>query len=340
MSGQKKRGLDMILKNILMVLLIGTSFAITGCTEKSDKLLPVPDFTGLEKEDKQDIGEYVPFNPSVDILFIIDDSGSMQSHQNNLSTNIDLFIAELSNNSVLDWRIGVTTSSWNGTGYGSLTGTPAFVDKNTANFKSILKNNLLVGTWGDPNEVFIETAAGATSSVNLAGPNKSFFRQDALLVIFFITDTEDQGVVTPANAFSSLVSFKNGDPKKLVSYAVLADPNNCEGEGVQPTLIREFLRLTNGKEFSLCDPKFGQNLASIANDILDKIEMVIRLRQRPVVSTITVQFGTQTIPNDPAVGWVYDPIRNVIIISKDLELKPEPKGTQLEVKFIAAILEK
>lgn len=330
----------MNLMKSLMVLLMAISFSVTGCTEKSDKLLPVPDFTGLEKEDKQDLGEYVPFNPSVDILFIIDDSGSMSSHQNNLSTNIDLFIAELSNNSVLDWRIGVTTSSWNGTGYGSLTGTPAFVDKNTANFKSVLKNNLLVGTWGDANEVFIETAAGAISGLNLAGPNKGFFRQDALLVVFFITDTEDQGQVSPANAYNGLVSFKSGDPKKLVSYAVLADPTNCAGEGMQPNLIRDFLRLTNGKEFSLCDPKFGQNLASIANDILDKIEMIIRLRQRPVVSTITVKFGTQTIPNDPAIGWVYDPQRNAIIISKDLELKPEPKGTQLEVRFIAAILDK
>lgn len=316
--------------------------SLVGCTEKSDKLLPVPDYSGLRKEDKQDLGEYVPFNPSVDILFIIDDSGSMSSHQNNLSTNIDQFIAELSNNLILDWRIGVTTSSWggtgSGTGYGSLTGTPAFVDKNTANFKAILKRNLLVGTFGDSQEVFIETAAGAISPTNLAGANNGFFRPDALTVIIFITDTEDQGQVTPMSAFSSLVSFKNGDPKKLVSYAVLADPNNCDGEGMDPLLIREFLRLTGGKEFSLCDPKFGQNLASIANDILDKIEMVIRLRQRPVVSTITVKFGTQIIPNDPKVGWVYDPQRNAIVISKDLELRPEPKGTQLEVKFVAAIL--
>lgn len=139
-----------------------------------------------------------------------------------------------------------------------------------------------------------------------------------------------------------MVNFKGGDPKKLAAYAVLANPKipTCEGEGVEPTLIRDFIRLIGGKEFSLCDPKFGQNLAGIANDILDKIEMVIRLKQRPVVSTIVVKFGTQIIPNAPGTGWVYDPQRNALILGKDLQLKPEPKGTQIEVKFVSAILDK
>jgi hypothetical protein len=42
------------------------------------------------------------------------------------------------------------------------------------------------------------------------------------------------------------------------------------------------------------------------------------------------------IPNDPKKGWVYDPTRNALVFGEELDLKPEPTGTQVQVSFTAA----
>lgn len=326
------------MKQILWSLLL--PFLIAGCAEKSEKLLPVPDYSGLKKEAKQDLGEFINFNPAVDILFVIDDSGSMDLHQANLAKNIDQFIGQLSANAILDWRVGVVNSSSFPKGYGTLRGTPNFVDKTTPQFETRMRQNLIVGTNGDPEEVFIQAVTTAVSPTSVLGKNAGFFRPDALLAIFIITDTEDHGTVNPTDAVAALKAFKGGDADRLLAYAVLANPRslNCKGEGEEPYRIREFVNALNGKLFDLCDPQFGNNLAAVGADIVENIEMTIRLKQRPVVSTLQVWYGSQKIENDWSTGWGYDPQRNAIVFSKDMKLKPEPKGTQIQVKFTSAIL--
>jgi hypothetical protein len=54
----------------------------------------------------------LPASVSTDILFVVDDSGSMSANQANLATNLDAFINTLVASPVQDdFRIGVTTSS-------------------------------------------------------------------------------------------------------------------------------------------------------------------------------------------------------------------------------------
>ncbi|HEY5677089.1 MAG TPA: hypothetical protein VIR81_09895, partial [Myxococcales bacterium] len=56
--------------------------------------------------------QVVPAAVSTDILFVVDDSGSMSEEQANLAANLDAFIDTLAASPVQnDFRIGVTNSS-------------------------------------------------------------------------------------------------------------------------------------------------------------------------------------------------------------------------------------
>lgn len=87
----------------LLLLVVG------ACSETSPKLVPLP---LVKKEHIRNIGDSkVSFNRALDILFVVDDSGSMAEHQDNLSKNVKLFTQGIVNNQILDYHIGVTSSS-------------------------------------------------------------------------------------------------------------------------------------------------------------------------------------------------------------------------------------
>ncbi|MEK7358314.1 MAG: hypothetical protein AAB250_17845, partial [Bdellovibrionota bacterium] len=89
---------------------------LIGCSEETPKLVE-PQHVKREKV-KDSGGEKYTFNPKVDILFVVDDSGSMDAHQQNLAKNIELFTKGLQNNQILDYHFGVLTSSMGGFGSG------------------------------------------------------------------------------------------------------------------------------------------------------------------------------------------------------------------------------
>lgn len=100
-----------------LALLIFATF-IQGCSPPSSdekwvrpihrtKITPPPP----EVEVKQDaVGVTSPlqkFDPKVDILFVIDNSSSMDKHQKDLVVNIEKFVSKFSSNKIVDYHIGV-----------------------------------------------------------------------------------------------------------------------------------------------------------------------------------------------------------------------------------------
>src|SRR3954469_18675110 len=72
------------------------------------------------------------YDPLVDILFVIDNSGSMGSHQANLAQNIGLFIDQIKKNVNLNFHIGVISTDMSDSYQrGKLQGLPKFVSNTT-----------------------------------------------------------------------------------------------------------------------------------------------------------------------------------------------------------------
>lgn len=319
--------------------------AISACSGKSDKLLPTSP-SGEKAGEVADIDD-----PKIDILFVVDDSGSMDEHQRNLSANINMFVDEIKNLNFIDYHIGVTTSSVDTTfgsvaPRGQLYGNPAFVDRNTPNGDYLLKQNLIVGINGSGSEQLLNPVYMALTPPMSNGPNVGFYRPDAYLAVIFITDTEDGSARTspsmnPTSLYNFLLGLKLNDPTKILGYGAIVPVNgagNCsrDSEG-PPYLIEQFLRMVKGQFFSLCDPRFGLQLAAVAKNLVKNVTRVIHLRRWPVVSTIKVSYGRQIIANDYKTGWVYEPSSNSILFGENFVLSNnEPPGTKLEISFVTA----
>lgn len=327
---------------------------IAACSPESPKLKEQP--TG-KRESVKDVDETAKFNPKVDILFVIDDSGSMSTHQDNLSRNIPLFTAAIQANTILDYHIAVTSSTFNngnpqhcmtgiaracgqGVLHGGISGIN-YIERSTPNGIAVLAQNMKIGTSGDSSERFFAPVRAALSQPLVDGLNKGFYRPDAALVVIFVTDAEDQSMnFGPDDYERFLVGLKKGDASRALTYGVIigsTDGSGCaRDESTLPTRIEKAITNMGGSQFGLCDADFGTKIANLAYDLVQKVSKVMYLTRAPDPSTISVTFGTQTIPNDLDEGWTYDPVRNALIFGDKLELTKQPDGTELEVTFIAA----
>lgn len=323
-----------------------------GCSPESPKAV-TPPVGKIEKIENSD--ETASFNPAVDILFVVDDSGSMASHQTNLSKNISLFTAEIQKNQFLDYHIGVvTTSMWPGTGCDpatricgngilvrSPTGVP-FITRQTPNGLAMLEKNLIVGTSGNSQEKIFDPIQAAFSQPAIGGDNVGFLRSEASLAIVVITDTEDQSTNSdPRSIASFLTNLKSGRPERVLFYGAMipstvATPS-CPRDDGPPLKIEQVMTTFKGTEFNVCDNDYGVRLAHIAADVVQKVGRIMYLTRPPVPGTIVVMYGSQEIPEDAESGWLYDPVRNALLFGSKLTLSVQPQGTKLEVGFTAGV---
>ncbi len=335
-------------KNISLILVL-LSYLGLSCSPSHPSR--DPKIEGLRKTEGFNLN--VRFNPKVDILLVVDDSGSMMSYQNNLSRNMMAFVNEISRNKLIDYQIGVTTTDWNPRRRrgGFLTGSPSFITKSTPGGLQEISRRVVAGTSGSGDEMFFDNIISTITPPNMGpnGPNGNFIRDDAFLAIIMITDTEDEeSQQTTDEFYQALVDIKLGDPLKVLAYGALipsniSDPTcrrDSEGEPYRlEAFLKKVVQAQGQKEgdniFNLCDADYGPKLAVIGEDLTNKVGYFIPLGQFPVLNTIVVTYGSQVVPADAEKGWSYDPGRVGIKLSKELELKEEP-GAELKVSFLPA----
>jgi hypothetical protein len=152
----------------------------------------------------------------IDVLFVIDNSGSMGQEQTNLIANFPQFINVL-NNSGLDYRVAVTTTGRNytytmqfppplpsipqsidGGDNGAMlkpaacTGmTKRWIEKSDPDPSGTFSCVANVGTSGPGDEMPLSAMRDAFEERIADGTNVGFKRPDALLGIVFLTDEED-----------------------------------------------------------------------------------------------------------------------------------------------------
>ncbi len=149
----------------------------------------------------------------MDILFVIDDSGSMEQEQENLATNFPLFVDVLnafsgSSGTPIDYHLGVTTTSvskeWTVLDVipedqdgddGSLinngcTMPRKWLERDDSELSSTF-SCVAQATGGANDEMPLEAIRLAATDRVTDGTNAGFFRDDALLAIVMLTDEND-----------------------------------------------------------------------------------------------------------------------------------------------------
>jgi len=290
------------------------------------------------------------FDPKADILFVVDDSGSMDTHQRNLAANVSLFTSIFLKTSILDYNIGVVTTDSEGFNSGpccgKLVGTTKIVTKTTPRSDAVLQTNLMVGTNGSGRETPFATASLALSAGLLNTWNKGFIRQAAALIVIFITDAEDQSPsVSPQGLLNEMMILKGNDKRRVLSYGAIipSTETGCARDGFEtPRRLEEFLDIVpNGKAgggagdniVSLCARDYGQRLAEFALQIVDSISSTIYLTRLPDPKSLRVSYGAIDLPEDDKKGWSYNAERNIIQLGPDIDWTAQPPGSRVEVHY-------
>ena len=188
----------------------------------------------------------------VDVLFVVDDSGSMGEEQETLSKNFDAFIAA-ANTWKTDYQIAVTTTDI-GQG-GALQGDVKVVTPATSD---AFIQSVLVGTGGSGTEQGLLAA-----QKSLAGAFGAALRDDATLVIIFVSDEEDQSPGDYGDYLGWYLDLKGGGLDLMTAFAIVGPPGSCSSEagsadaGVRYISVAE---QTGGSWASICDPSFSTAL--------------------------------------------------------------------------------
>lgn len=93
------------MRSITKLILLSTMWALAACQTESGDLGPGKIDYGTAKVESDGVKKDI--TAEVDILFVVDDSGSMRAHQATLAKNIDRFVDAFAKKSIVDFHIGV-----------------------------------------------------------------------------------------------------------------------------------------------------------------------------------------------------------------------------------------
>lgn len=296
--------------------------------------------------DTNSFQQSVNYQPrKIDILWVIDNSGSMQTSQDQLASSFPAFINRIQSLN-FDFRMGVTTSdAWTGQfngnqtlfrlrdGVGATRSGIYVIDPNTPNLATVFTTNVKQGISGNGDERAFQSMQNV---LNYAG-NSDFRRPGSHLAIIVVSDEDDFSATTASNInnnynhanlipLSNYVNFLNNlagvnDLANGVhnwSFNTVAildtacrDELNVSFGGRR--VGQRYIQLSNasgGAKTSLCDD-FGSNLGLIQDTILSA-SSVFQLDREPIPSSIRVTVDGQSVVENSQNGWSYNATTNQI----------------------------
>ncbi|MFP2907926.1 vWA domain-containing protein [Pyxidicoccus sp. 3LFB2] len=250
---------------------------------------------------------------AVDVLWVVDDSGSMAPRQEALARNFQAFISLFSEGRI-DFRMGVATTDLF-TRPGELVGEPRVLSPTTPDLERAFGNSVRVGTQGSAYEAGLEAASRVLqreSSRNApvlearaacesgcgseacreqcaVAHAVDFLRPGAWLYLAFVTDEDDRSpsaVRTYWRAFEQVKGI--GNDGTVVASAIIGDvPGN--GCGAEPgTRYAELVTLTGGELGSICDTDFADTLRTLATSAVG-LRRTFALEQVPRADSLQVR---------------------------------------------------
>lgn len=262
-------------------------------------------------QEQQAFGEIVTYNNKVDILFMMDNSSSMLQYQNKFSAQVPAMLEKL-NALKLNYHIGITTSDMRsgGTG-GDLVGTPNFLTSGSSDLVNVLTNRVKVGQSGSDLERGLESMQNVLSASNLSGAHKDFFREDALLVLIFLTNEDDYSTGSSAsyvNFLNALKPSSNGQTSWIANFiGVVSIDSDCSTTADFKEAGLRYMSLveaSGGRNESICKTSLAQAVQNIRARIIE-VMTDFALKRKPVVDTITVFIDGVKLAQDYVNGWSY-----------------------------------
>jgi hypothetical protein len=264
--------------------------------------LGIGDYVGMITETFEQVGTI-----KTDILFVIDNSGSMSRNQSNIKNNFDYFI-NVFNAASADYQIAFITTD----------------DQNFVAGKIV--SNLSTDPVGEVAEIIDQIGTGGSAtetgvyytwySMQPGGDAElcgAFSRADSKLVVIYVSDEPDF-----AERFTTMTWLQFADDLKsqrssnaLVSaHAVAGDyPSGCStsfGYAQFGSGYYDVVTELGGEYMSICATDWGNQMDTLARETI--ASSIYYLGSNPIEPTIEVVVNGIIVTN-----WEYDEILNAIV---------------------------
>ena len=241
-----------------------------------------------------------------DILWVVDNSGSMQSSQNKLSNNFSLFIEDFAEKDINFKMAIITTDSAIDKSGNKLNSSE--LKKNKQKFIDDFKTKIKVGTQGSHVEKAFEMTKKFLESYS------SWNRSNALLAIIFVSDEKEGGnnatVRRPVKYYTEAIAKSKGGSLEGVRAFSVCKKGYCDR-------FEKISNDTNGltrylkDSFADMSKEFGESIVRT----LVGLKTVFPLNINPLEpDKLSVEVNGTTVPRDTneSEGWNYDGITNAI----------------------------
>jgi hypothetical protein len=331
-------------KRLFLGLVVCAGLVGAGCSPKGSTFSLLPDQNNFQQN-------AASTNGKIDILWVIDNSGSMATSQANLAANFQRFISTFDTKG-FDYRLAVTTTDAylelfgagaaqsvfrDGTDNTSHTGV-FVVTPQTPNLSQTFLTNVQQGTFGSGDERAFQSFKQALSNP----ANLPFPRPDAFLSVIMLSDEDDFSHATPIsfdNQYSnpalytvdSYVAFLDsltGATSVTRSMKYNVNSISILDEACRTTLSNAFpgrkigtryidlSQKTNGVQESLCGD-FGTAMSDISSKIIELVTQFF-LTRVPNANSLSVTVGGVAVPEltssspQPWNGFIYHADTNSI----------------------------
>jgi hypothetical protein len=262
---------------------------------------------------------------AVDILFVVDNSGSMFDDQALLAENFRSFFEVGLVGGAPSFQVGITTTDVlsEGAARGRLVGTPPILTAGTPGLEAAFAANVQVGIDGTGLELGLEALRLALEHPD----NTAFLRRDAALSVVFVTDEEDAGAFPgdlpdaalardPADYIAFLEAAKGGT---VGNAPILVSGVVVPGFATRyETLVRHF----GGTTLDIQTADWGERLADVGNATF-ALARSFRLGADPAAASIVVEVdGTAT------TDFRFDAARRTIVLDE-----APPAGAEVVVRY-------
>lgn len=261
-----------------------------------------------------------------DILWVIDNSGSMADEQVALDQNFKAFIKSFIDKKI-DFKIGITTAESSSRQDGHKIGdfnelTLAAYNNDSVKFYDTLSKNINIANNGSSIE------RGIDASLRFLDRYSSeFLRDDANLIIIYLSDEEDQSSRSVKSYLEMIQDYKNN--RGLVKAFSIVNTNSTGRLGRGESIGKRYIALSeaSGGSYASIKKDFGFLLSGLGESISSLIE----------------SFSLSSIPHDDVIkvfvdgvkidkGFIYDSAsRSIKFVAGSI---PSP-GVKIEIRYFA-----
>lgn len=300
-------------------------------------------------------------NNKVDVLWVIDNSGSMADDQANVANNFSSFIQSFSTKG-FDYQIAVTgTDAWRAPFLGNYdfsrfrTGSVVggvgsgfhVITPTTPNLATVFGQNVQLGTSGSGDERAFSSFRAAFDNPQNAG----FIRPNSFLAVIILSDEDDfsadvvnrpdrdynypglHTVQSYVDYLDTLTGSTDPNRRKYSVSTISVLDAACQAQNTFSLVGTRYMQLataTKGQQMSLCSQNFGEDLRLLSSQIV-KLTTQFNLAKTPLLETLVVKINGSVIPRNAPGGYTYDATANSVVFE---EASAPPTGAIVTVDYI------